>query len=109
MRAAEWRCIFTGRPADHLHHPTVRGLDGAYLDRDFVVPVVRCQHDREHQSMSWSGLDEIAEPNRARLERTAHLLIRCGEFHQDGLVTIPSESVWQLGLMLRRISTEIFG
>ena len=109
MGAPIHRCVFTGRLADHLHHPTMRGPDGVRLDADFVVPVVRRQHDREHQSMTWSGLDEIDEPNRARLERTSHLLVRLGEFHAGGVVCLPAESVRQLGLMLRRVSGEVFG
>ncbi len=105
--AREYRCIFTGRRAENCHHPTCRDAAGNYLDALFVVPVVRRQHDREHQSMTWAGLDRIADRNVARLRRTGHLLVRLGEHHGDRDVVIAAESLLQLGLMLHRVADEM--
>ena len=68
--AREYRCIFTGRPGEHCHHPTCRAAAGRYLDPSFVVPIIGRQHAREHQSLIYSGLDDVTDPSKARLLRT---------------------------------------
>jgi hypothetical protein len=107
--AREWRCPFTGEPADQLHHLTCRGADGKYLDPEFVVPLVVDQHVIEHQVSDRSGVGEDvrANPNWLRLRRTGLFLVRLGEFHGEGTVTLPSPFVRQLGLLLLRVAAEI--
>jgi hypothetical protein len=42
-----------------------------------------------------------------RLRRDAHLCVRLGEHHADGLVTLPAESVRQLGVSLHDIANQL--
>lgn len=108
MRARDWRCPFTGRPADHLHHPTGRDADGNYFDPSFVVPLVRAQHVAEHQVWERSGVGEREREDSTwlRLRRVALLLVRLADFHQNGTVTLPAASLGQLGTLLLDIATE---
>ncbi len=55
-RAADYLCVFVGRRADHLHHPSGRDADGKYLDRDLVIPLARVQHDLEHVALDQTTL-----------------------------------------------------
>ena len=104
-------CIFTGRPADHFHHATGRGLDGRYLNADLVVPLVRRMHVVEHAALRRSGLDEATQlsPTVLRLRRAGHLLVRLGEHHGEGSVTLPAPSVRALGEMLNEVADELAG
>jgi hypothetical protein len=107
--AREWSCPFTGEPADQLHHPTGRGADGKYLDQELVVPFILDQHVIEHQAWDRTkiGEDIVANPNWLRLRRTGQLLVRLGEFHGEGTVSLPSPFVRQLGFLLLRVAAEI--
>ena len=103
MRARDHRCIFLGRAADHLHHVTGRDTDGVYLDPHFVVPLARGQHVLEHQC--WAPLfdDHVAgDANVLRLRRTGHLLVRLSQHEGSRSVTLPGETILQLGLMLQQ-------
>ena len=107
--AREWRCPFTGEPADELHHPTGRDADGEYLDRELGVPLVLDQHVIEHQVWDRTeiGEDVVANPTWLRLRRVGQLLVRLGEFHGEGSVTLPSPFVRQLGFLLLRVAVEV--
>jgi len=104
-------CVFTGRAADHLHHATGRGPDGRYLDADLVVPLARRMHVVEHAALRRSGLDEVTRvsPTVLRLRRAGHLLVRLGEHHGEGSVTLPAPSVRALGRMLGEVADDIEG
>ena len=107
--AREWRCPFTGEPADELHHPTGCDADGEYFDPDLVVPLLLDQHVTEHQVWDRTGIGESvrADSTWLRLRRVGQLLVRFAQFCRDGEVTLPSPFVRQLGLFMLRIATDV--
>ena len=106
--AREQRCVFTGRPADEWHHVTGRDSLGRYLDPHLVIPLSRRQHVLEHQGWGPDVADGVAgHPNVLRLGRMGRLLVRLGEFHVDGEVVLPAETVRQIGLTLNRIALDL--
>jgi hypothetical protein len=109
MRASDYGCVFFGRTADELHHPTGRDADGLYLDPRFVVPLARRQHVVEHVAWSVAGVreGEDLKPNFLRLTRSGLLLVRLADHHGNGLVTLPALFVRELGLMHHRIADEL--
>jgi hypothetical protein len=109
MRASDYRCVFFDRPAEELHHPSGRGTDGQYLDPAFVAPLVCRQHVVEHAAWKVAGVRDGAElsPNFLRLKRSGLLLVRLGEHHGNGLVTLPAWFVLEFGLMLHRIAADL--
>ena len=108
MRARDHHCVFLGRTADHLHHVTGRDIDGVYLDPHLVVPLARVQHVLEHQCWAPLFADRVAgNANVLRLRRTGHLLIRLGQHEGNRRVTLPAETILQLGLMLQLIVDDL--
>lgn len=88
---------------------TGRGPDGAYLDPDLLLPLVRRQHVLEHQSWGADFADGVAgEANVLRLRRSGNCWLRLGDCGGDG-VTLPAETVRQHGLMLQRIADDLEG
>ncbi len=71
MRTSDFRCVFLGRPADHLHHLTGRDPDGHYLDPPLWTPLVRRIHVVEHQGWRAAGIADgaVGDPNVLRLRR----------------------------------------
>jgi hypothetical protein len=107
-RASDYRCPFTNRPAEHLHHATGKDCEGIYLDTGLVLPLIGVQHRREHQSWGPSFKDVIeGDPSVLRLRRMASLGVRLGEFHAGGYVSLPGFYVVQLGLTLHRIASDL--
>jgi hypothetical protein len=100
-------CVFTGRPADEMHHLSGNGV-GGYFDRQLVVPLTRYQHVLEHVALRQAGLGEHSQldANLLRLRRLAHFFVRLGDHHisSSGLVVMPAETLWQLGLALHAIA-----
>jgi hypothetical protein len=109
MRARDWPCPFTGRPAEELHHPEGRDDEGEYFTMRFVVPVVRRIHVVEHQLWTIAGIGEgvAMDPLALQLRRDAQLLVRLGEHHARGIVVLPAETFLQLGLSLRAIADAV--
>jgi hypothetical protein len=107
--ARDYLCVFTGRPADELHHASGKDALGVYLDECLLFPVVLRQHVVEHQGWPVAGVAEglDADPNMLRLRRVGLLLVRLGEHHKSGLVRLPAESVSELGLMLHRVTDDL--
>lgn len=107
--AREWKCPFTGEPADELHHPTGRDADDEYLDSELLIPLVLDQHVIEHQVWQRTAVGEKVRgnPTWLRLRRVGQFLVRLGEFHGEGTVTLPSPFVRQLGFLLLRVAAEI--
>ena len=105
--AREQRCVFTGRLADELHHGSGQDPLGRYLDPHLVIPLSRRQHVLEHQGWGTEIADGVASHlNVLRLGRMGRLLVRLGEFHVDGEVVLPAETVRQIGLTLNRIALD---
>jgi hypothetical protein len=111
MRATDFACLFLGRPADHLHHPTGRDADGRYLDPNLVAPLSRSMHVGEHQGWRALGIGEgsRAAANVLRARRLAHLLVRMGEHHGIGVVVLPASMVREMGKVLHRIADDSGG
>jgi hypothetical protein len=110
MKARDWYCPFTGRPAEHLHHLTGCDAEGAYLDLLLVLPLLRRQHVIEHQCWSEEFADGVdTDPNVLRLRRSGHLFIRLGEHHAGGVVVLPAIAVAEMGRMLNRVADRIAG
>jgi hypothetical protein len=107
MRAKDWRCLFTGRRAEELHHVTGRGPDGEYLDPDLLVPLTVRQHAVEHQT--WTtyliGEDACRSLPILRLLRAGLLLIRLSETAADEIV-LPAWFVLELGRFIQRMARE---
>ena len=104
--ASDLRCVFLGRPAEHFHHLTGRGVDGDYLDPALVVPLSLDQHIVEHQAWAVVGIadGEDLDPFILRLRRAGQLLVRLGDHHGDGTATIPTLTVVALGDMLHEVA-----
>jgi hypothetical protein len=104
--ASIWRCPFLGRPADAFHHVTGSGSDAIHLDPPLVVAVSLRAHGAEHVGWRSTGIDDTQgqDQDTLRLRRAAHFLVRLGEHHGDKVVTLPAETVAQLGLLLHRIA-----
>jgi hypothetical protein len=107
-RACDYACVFTGRVAEHLHHVTGGGADGAYLDVDLVLPLGVVLHNREHQSWGPRFKEMVdGDRNVLSLRRSGSLHVHVGEHHQDGYVAFPAFYVVQHGLMLHRIADDL--
>ncbi len=108
-RAADYRCVFLGRPADHFHHTSGTDVDGVYLDPDLYLPVVRRLHVSGHQVWNLAGCGDgtDAAPNVLRLRRSGLDLVRLGEFHTGGDVELPALFVVELGRMLQRVAADL--
>jgi hypothetical protein len=107
--ATDHRCVFIGRAADEWHHGSGKGADGLYLDPAFVVPLTRRQHVVEHVGWRELGIGEGVNlsPGILRLRRTAFLLVRLGEHHGTGVVTLPAPSVRALGRLINEVANEL--
>ena len=108
-KAADSRCVFLGRDADHYHHLSGRHADGHYLDPSLVIPLARRQHVVEHQGWRVAGIGEGMRTvdNVLRLCRIAHMLVRLGEHRGIGVVVLPATMVRELGKVLQRISKDL--
>jgi hypothetical protein len=109
MRAPDYRCVFLGQRADEFHHVSGRAVDGTYFDSDLVVPLCRRMHVVEHQVWRLAGIGEgvAMAVDALRLRRMGCLLVRLGDHAGDGVVTLPSVSVRELGNALSRIAAEM--
>ena len=107
-RAREWRDPFTGGPADELHHVTGR-IGGRYADPDFVVPLSRAEHAREHAAWRAAGIGEESDlpPEVLRLRRSSHLFVRLARCHPGGEIALPDFVLVHYGLFTARVSDEI--
>jgi hypothetical protein len=108
MRVTDWRSPFSGRRAEHGHHMSATDAAGSYLDPRLIMPITRVEHVRTHQS--WpdayrEGAD--GEPLLLRLRRIANELVRLGEHHADGVVTLPAVTVLELGRTLFDIAMQV--
>lgn len=101
---------FTGRVADHDHHPTGRGPDGNYFDPLLVVPLSHKQHMTEHVVWRAFDLEDDQLPAlKLRLLRAGNLLVRLGEYHDGGVVYLPARTVLGYGRLLQSIASEVAG
>jgi hypothetical protein len=109
VSVADHRDVFTGGVADETHHVSARGPDGIYLDPPLVIFLVRYQHVIEHVVQRAAGVGEGADlpPDFLRLTRSGLFLVRLGEHHGDGIVTLPATFVRETGLMLHRVAANI--
>lgn len=105
-RAADFLCVFLGRRADHLHHPSGRDRHGNYLDPDLVIPLVREQHDLEHVALNLTlfGDDSDLPDDVLRLRRNAHFLLRLVDHHGTETIAVPARYLGELALMLHRVA-----
>lgn len=103
------RCPFTGRVADHRHHPTGRDASGRQCDPGFTFPIYRGVHVTEHVGWRLAGLDRVRGSLPAlRLRRTSHLLRRLGmHVGPNGIVILTGETVAGLGTFLDTVAREI--
>jgi hypothetical protein len=70
-------CLFCPSPAAELHHPTCRlASDKPYLDPEWKVPLCIPCHRAEHAAWRDVGLDDIADPEEARLRRNVWFIGR---------------------------------
>ena len=108
-RASDHLCVFCGRGADHLHHPSGRDADGNYLDPDLVVPLTRVHHDLEHVALNGTLFGDASphSPDVLRLRRTAHLLLRLVDHIGTETIPLPMSFVGELALMLHRIARDL--
>lgn len=108
-KASDFLCVFVGRCADHLHHPTGRDAEGNYLDRDLLIPLARGQHDLEHVALNGTLFGDRSDlpPNVLRLRRTAHILLRLVDHHCTETVSLPVSFIGELALMLHRIARDL--
>ena len=87
---------------------TGRSSEGEYFDPDLVIPLVVEMHQLEHQSWDAAFADGVdGNPATLRLRRMAHLLVRLGEFHEHGVIVLPTPFIRQLGKSLHLIADEI--
>jgi hypothetical protein len=98
-RAADYRCVFLGQIAEHLHHSSWRDADGKYIYPDLVLPVARSQHGIIHKVGNSKGFGEDSElPSLALAHyRISQELDLLGRHHGDGTVTFPAFYVVELG------------
>jgi hypothetical protein len=110
MRARDWKCAFTGRPADHLHHCFGRSSNGEYFFPLVCLPLVRRLHVVEHQL--W-GIDGIADGTDADavllcLRRLGRGFVHLGEHHgDDRTVELPAAFVRESGRALQQLANVI--
>ena len=75
-------CLVCGAPGDDRHHPTGRGPDGRYLDRQFTAAGCHDHHELWHDDLRSVGIDgpagglTVLERFELRLRRLALLLGR---------------------------------
>ena len=105
-RAADYWCVFLGRTAEHLHHPSGRDANGKYIYPGLVMPLVRSQHGVLHKLWNAEGIGEDADRHPLALAhyRIASDLVILGQYHQDGLVRVPAFVLVELGLVHRNVA-----
>jgi hypothetical protein len=87
------RCLFCLSPAEELHHPTCRlRPDRPYLDPEWTIPLCIPCHRAEHAAWRDFGLDDIADPEEARVRRNLWFLGRLRDLGRP--VTFSPDVLW---------------
>jgi hypothetical protein len=110
MRARDWKCPFTGRTADHLHHAFGRDALGEYFFPSVEVPLGQRLHVVQHQLWGIDGIADgtDADPVVLCLGRGGRLCVHLGEHHDDtATVELPAVFVREFGRALQQLANDI--
>lgn len=102
MRTSDWPCVFSGLPADHLHHQSGRTINGDYLYPKLVVPLGAPHHVLEHQAWRRVGVGDgtAGDPAFLFLMRSGLFWVRLAEFHRYRQITLPAFTILEHGRAL---------